>query len=79
MVLDNQNVLAKIVGEGKVTPVEVKLSAGKVGTLGKSLISFFNKYQPEKAFIYSKENKGTIKRFNVETILLPYHYLPSLD
>lgn len=65
--------------KGKITPVEVKLSPTKIGTLGKSLISFFTKYQPEKAFIYTKEDAGTVKRFNTETTILPYHYFPNLD
>jgi len=66
---------------GKSIPIEVK-SVPK-GALGKSLISFIEKYQPEKAFIYSLGKKGQIKKYksrSVETKVqfIPYHFLPPV-
>lgn len=62
---------------GKPVPVEVKLK-GKVGTVGKSLISFFERYKPEKAFIYTKEKEAQIERYGVKVNYLPFHHLPEL-
>ena len=66
-----------ILSEGKPVPIEVKLK-GKVGTLGKSLISFFERYQPEKAFIYTKEKQAQIERYGVKVNYLPFHCLPNV-
>lgn len=66
-----------ILSEGKPVPIEVKLR-GKVGTVGKSLISFFEKYKPEKAFIYTKDTTAQIERYGVQVNYLPFHHLPKL-
>jgi len=60
---------------GKPIPIEVKLSPGKKPSLGKSLISFLKEYQPKKAFIYTRETKTTLEKFNTEVDLVPYHDL----
>jgi len=60
---------------GKPIPIEVKLSPGKNPHLGKSLISFLKEYQPEKAFVYTKETKTTLKKLNTRVNFLSYHDL----
>jgi len=60
---------------GKPIPVEIKLSPGKKPALGKSLISFLKEYQPEKAFIYTKETKLTLKKLGTKVEFVPYHHL----
>lgn len=60
---------------GRPIPIEVKLSPRKKPVLGKSLISFLKEYQPEKAFVYTKETKGSIRRFGTKVSLISYHNL----
>lgn len=64
---------------GKPVPIEVKLTPKDA--LGKSLISFIEKYQPEEAFIYSLSGKGNIKKYKFNSTetqvqFTPYHFLP---
>lgn len=63
---------------GQAIPVEVKTTTK--GTLGKSLVSFINNYQPEKGFIYfqSGHGKGNYKVYRKTTVnFIPYHILPD--
>ncbi|MBL7159695.1 ATP-binding protein [Candidatus Microgenomates bacterium] len=60
-----------------ITPFEIKSTVSKIGTLGKSLISFIKTYQPKKAYFYTKNTKGEIKKLNTKIYYLPYHFLPD--
>lgn len=64
---------------GKPVPIETKLSAKP--TLGKSLISFINKYQPDEAFIYLYQQQVHTKDRSYQNTTIhwyPYHHLPLL-
>jgi len=67
---------------GKPIPIEVKSTPKDI--LGKSLISFIKKYQPEEAFIYFLSGKGNIKKYKfnsteTEVQFIPYHFLPLAE
>ena len=64
---------------GKPIPIEVKLTLKNI--LGKSLISFIKKYQPEKGFIYFLNGKAYNKKYRFNSVktkvqFIPYHFLP---
>lgn len=63
---------------GKPLPIEAKLSPGRKGTLGKSLISFIKRYKPRKVYVYNKDTASSGERFGAKIHLLPFHFLPEI-
>ncbi|OQX51495.1 hypothetical protein B5M47_00645 [candidate division CPR3 bacterium 4484_211] len=61
---------------GEVIPIEAKVSPLKRQTLGKSLISFLQRYRPRQAYIYTKKTNLNFKRFGIPIRYLPFHFLP---
>ncbi len=63
---------------GGPVPVEVKLSPGKIGSLGKSLISFLKCYKPKLAFIFNRDQKAKLEKLGSSVEYLPYYNLPRI-
>ena len=55
-----------------LVPIEVKMKS-KVGTIGKSLISFLKNYSLKKAYIYTLEIKSEIEKSGYKIKYIPYH------
>jgi len=64
---------------GSLIPIEAKLSLGKKGILGKSLISFIKSYGPNKVYLYNLQKKASFNRFKTMAVYLPYWLLPHLN
>lgn len=62
---------------GESVPIEIKSSFGKKRTLGKSLVSFLDKYKPKKIFIYTKEEESSFKKLGANVSIIPFHCLPK--
>lgn len=71
-------VLRPFYGEKNI-PVEVKLTRPAKGTLGKSYLSFLDRYTPKKGFFYTLQSTGLQKKGKTQINILPYHYLPKLS
>lgn len=63
---------------GKIIAVEAKLSLSAKSTLGKSLISFIEKYQPQSVYLYNLKEEKHFTRFGVKIHSLPFHQLLDL-
>lgn len=63
--------------KGELIPMEVKLTAGKAKTLGKSLVNFLKKYRPKTAFIYNRDKEMKVKKLTTQVNYLPYYRLPE--
>ena len=55
--------------QGNIIPIEVKYSSSPV--IGKSLYSFFNKYQPNKAYVITKDIEKEVKIGGVKVFFIP--------
>lgn len=62
---------------GQTIPIEVKYSASLGKGLGKSLVSFIKKYASRNVLIYTREEKGTVKKYDSQVRYVPYHELPN--
>lgn len=65
---------------GKPIPIESKSTTKD--SLGKGLISFIKKYQPEKGFLYFQDGNGhttdyKFDSFKTKVCFLPYHLIPN--
>jgi hypothetical protein len=59
----------------KFVPMEVKYRMLRSGKIGRSLRSFIEKYNPEKAFIVSLNYKDSVRVNNTEVTFIPYYEL----
>ena len=57
---------------GKIIPIEVKYQGFKKPTTGRSLRSFINKYQPEKALVITKDFEQKLKINKTTIEFLPF-------
>jgi len=55
--------------QGNIIPIKVKYSSSPV--IGKSLYSFFNKYQPNKAYVITKDIEKEVKIGGVKVFFIP--------
>jgi len=61
----------------QLIPIEVKFSAIRTPKITRSLRSFINRYQPEKAIVVNLSLYETMKLNDTEIIFLPFHKLRS--
>lgn len=64
---------------GEIIPVEIKMNISNPNSLGKSLLSFINKYRTKNVFLINLEKKLELERNKANIHIIPYHKLPILN
>jgi len=60
---------------GRIVPIEIKYMSLKKQTVKRSLRSFIEKYNPQKAFVINLDYQNTLKIGDTEVEFLPYYQL----
>jgi predicted AAA+ superfamily ATPase len=65
--------------QGGIIPVEVKYAPLGKGVIGKSLFSFIDKYQPEKAIVTTNDSFGKRRVGKTTVYFIPIFYFSMID
>lgn len=60
--------------EGKIIPIEIKYSLFTSEKISKSLVSFIESFNPERALVLTKNYWGSTKRNNTKILFVPIYY-----